>query len=192
MAMCGTVESLKLEEDQRMKGLEDMIEEDMTIEEKRWSLKGAMNFVIDQSKVPFADPDLLPLEITGSIMMFLLILVANMGGLSGAGTNIPIMLICYDMNMNEAVPLSAFVAVCATIFRFILNFNKRHPNSKDRVAINYEVVEITMPFVFLGSFTGVKLGHLFPEWVRVVVFGVTVAWSIKTTFTKALKLRAKE
>lgn len=117
-----------------------------------------MNFAIDQSKVPFADKDMLALEISGSVLMFVLIMVANMGGLSGAGTNIPIMLICYDMDMNAAVPLSAFVAVCATGFRFILNFNKRHPNSKERVAINYEVVEITMPFVFLGSFTGVKLG----------------------------------
>jgi len=124
--------------------------------------------------------------------MAVLIFVANMGGLSGAGTNIPIMLICYDMNMNQAVPLSATVAVFATFFRFFLNFNQKHPNAKDRVAINYEVVEITMPFVFLGSFTGVKLGLFFDEWVRVVVFGLTVAWSIKTTATKAMSLRAKE
>lgn len=49
-----------------------------------------------------------------------------------------------------------------------------------------------MPFVFLGSFTGVKLGQFFAEWVRVLVFGVTVAWSIKTTAAKAMSLRAKE
>lgn len=55
--------------------------------------------------------------------MFVLITVSNMGGLSGAGSNIPIMLIFFDMNMEQAVPLSAFVAVCGTVFRFVLNFN---------------------------------------------------------------------
>ena len=99
-----------------------MIDEDVAFEEKRWSLDTVMN-MIDQSKVPFSNPDILALEIFGSILMFILILVANMGGLSGAGTNIPIMLICYDMDMNQAVPLSAAVAVCATFFRFVLNFN---------------------------------------------------------------------
>lgn len=91
--------------------------------------------------------------------MFVLIALSNMGGLSGAGSNIPIMLIFYDMDMNQAVPLSAFVAVCGTLFRFVLNFNQKHPNDPKRCAINYEVIEITMPFVFLGAFFGVMLGH---------------------------------
>jgi len=162
------------------------------VEVNRWSFEKAMNFAISQDKVPFGNKDFIGLEIFGSILMFVLILIANMGGLSGAGTNIPIMLICYDMTMMQAVPLSASVAVCATFFRFLLNFNQKHPNDKARVAINYEVVEITMPFVFLGSFIGVKLGLFFPEYVRVIVFGVTVAWSIKTTAAKAISLRAKE
>ena len=171
---------------------EELLDEEMVVQENQWGFKDFMNMAISQDKVPFGNKDMIALEIFGSILMFVLILIANMGGLSGAGTNIPIMLICYEMSMNQAVPLSASVAVFATVFRFILNFKQTHPNDKNRVAINYEVVEITMPFVFLGSFVGVKLGQQFPEWVRVVVFGVTVAWSIQTTLSKALKLRAKE
>lgn len=67
-----------------------------------------------------------------------------------------------------------------------------HPYSPERCAINYEVVEITMPFVFLGSFYGVQLGHIVGETVQVVVFGVSVAWSIKTTLKKAMQLIEKE
>lgn len=66
------------------------------------------------------------------------------------------------------------------------------PNAPDRVAINYEVVEITMPFVFLGSFYGVQLGHIVGETVQVIVFGISVLWSIKTTLKKARELIAKE
>ena len=59
--------------------------------------------------------------------MGILIALSNAGGLSGAGSNIPIMLICFDLEMFEAVPVSAFVAVVATVFRFMLNFNQKHP-----------------------------------------------------------------
>lgn len=64
-----------------------------------------------------------PMETTGFILMFFLIALSNAGGLSGAGSNIPIMLIFFNLEMNEAVPISAAVAVCATVFRFIMNFN---------------------------------------------------------------------
>ena len=143
----------------------------------------------EHEKAPFRNPKS---ETIGCVLLFTLVALSNAGGLSGAGSIIPIMLIFFDLHMFEAVPVSAFVAVCATCFRFLLNFNQMHPNCPERVAINYEVVEITMPFVFLGSFYGVQLGHIVGEIVQVVVFGVSVAWSIKTTLKKACELIAKE
>jgi len=95
--------------------------------------------------------------------MLLLIALSNAGGLSGAGSNIPIMLIFFDMDMSEAVPISAFVAVCATLFRFVFNFKQRHPTRNERNAINYEIVQLTMPCVFMGSFVGVLLGKIIGE-----------------------------
>ena len=62
-------------------------------------------------------------ESIGLVLMWILITLSNAGGLSGAGTNIPIMLLFFNMEMTEAVPISGFVAVVATVFRFILNFN---------------------------------------------------------------------
>ena len=87
--------------------------------------------------------------------MFMLIGLSNMGGTSGAGSTIPMMMLFNNMQMKEAVPLSGFVAICATLIRFILNFNQKHPADPKRTVINYEVVEITMPLVFLGSYMGV-------------------------------------
>lgn len=92
--------------------------------------------------------------------MALLICLSNAGGLSGAGSIIPLMLICFDMDMKMAVPCSAFVAVISTGLRFMMNFNQRHPNDANRLALDYEVVKLVMPAVFLGSMVGVKLGNL--------------------------------
>jgi len=49
-----------------------------------------------------------------------------------------------------------------------------------------------MPAVFLGSFFGVLLGQVVGELCQLIVFGVTVAWSVKTTAFKACELLKKE
>ena len=100
------------------------------------------------------------MQIIGCLLMVLLITLSNAGGMSGAGSNIPIMLIFFGMNMHIAVPISAFVACCATGFRFGINFKVPHPNKPERNVINYEVVTVTMPLVFLGSLIGVELGPI--------------------------------
>ena len=124
--------------------------------------------------------------------MFILITLSNAGGLSGAGSNIPIMLIFFNLSMNEAVPVSAFVAVCSTLFRFILNFNEKHPTRPERCTINYEIVMMVMPAVFLGSFVGAILYGIVSEFYKVILFGTTVAWSIYTTTKKACQLLEEE
>ena len=49
-------------------------------------------------KVPFLENPLL--ECIGLLIMSLFIALSNAGGLSGAGTNIPIMLLFFDMEMS--------------------------------------------------------------------------------------------
>lgn len=61
--------------------------------------------------------------ISGLVLMSVLICLSNAAGLSGAGSIIPIMLIFFNMDMEKAVPVSAFVAVVSTSLRFIINFN---------------------------------------------------------------------
>lgn len=130
--------------------------------------------------------------ITGIICMAVLICLSNAGGLSGAGSIIPLMLICFDMDMNMAVPCSAFVAVISTSLRFFLNFDQRHPEDENRLALDYEVVKLVMPAVFLGSMIGVKLGNLIGSDWQVLIFGTTVCWSIYTSAKKAREVWLKE
>lgn len=88
--------------------------------------------------------------------------------------------------------MSAFVAVCSTSLRFILNFNQKHPKDENRLSLDYDVVILTMPSVFLGSMVGVLLGVLIgPTW-QMIVFGITVAWSIYTSAKKVFDLLEKE
>lgn len=96
------------------------------------------------------------------------------------------------MHMDRAVPLSACVAVIATSFRYVYNFRQKHPRDPNRNLINYEMVSVSMPLVFLGSFVGVILGKLIGNVAQICVFEITVAWSIYTTADKAIKMYKKE
>lgn len=145
---------------------------------------------VKEHKRPFTEQ--VEMEIAGTIIMAILIALSNAGGLSGAGTNIPIMLIFFDMDMKVAVPISGFVAVSATVFRFIINYRQLHPTNPNKLSINYEVVMIAIPPVFMGSFIGVYANSISESWVQVTLFAVTVAWSIFTTAKKAIQLREKE
>lgn len=95
--------------------------------------------------------------------------------------------------MKLAVPSSAFVAVIATGLRFAMNFKTMHPyDEKNRVALDYEVVKLVMPAVFLGSMIGVKLGNMIGSNWQVLIFGTTVTWSIYTSYYKAKEVYLKE
>lgn len=49
-----------------------------------------------------------------------------------------------------------------------------------------------MPAVFFGSLVGVMSGPIIGQTNQMIVFGITVAWSIYTTSQKACELIKKE
>jgi len=124
--------------------------------------------------------------------MGFMIALSNMAGLSGAGASAPFFQIFHGMTMSEAVPLVSFVAMVSTVFRFILNYRQRHPKNPEKSSIDYEVVTVSIPLVFLGSFAGIILGRAIGELGQNIVFGITMAWSIYTSLVKGFELKDKE
>ena len=97
-----------------------------------------------------------------------------------------------NMKMNEAVPIASFVAMSASLLRFVTNFKQRHPSDPNRTAINYDIVEICLSLTFLGTFMGVQVAKTFGEVPMAVIYCITIAWSIWTTAKKAFKLLKQE
>jgi len=46
------------------------------------------------------------------------------------------------------------------MIRFILNYNQKHPMNSKRLSLNYEIVILVMPSVYLGSMIGVLIGSI--------------------------------
>lgn len=75
------------------------------------------------------------MEVIGLVIMVILIALSVAGGLSGGGSNIPLMLIFFGMGMDIAVPISGFCAVSSTVYRYLVNWNVSHPTVKERSII---------------------------------------------------------
>ena len=127
--------------------------------------------------MPFSDPMKVKNELIGSAIIFFLIAISNMAGISGAFNIIPMMMLFNDMSMKQAVPLASFSAMCASLLRYVTNFKQRHPAAPDRTTINYEIVEISLSLTFLGTFLGVQLAKVLGEIPRAIIFCLTIAWA---------------
>ena len=129
---------------------------------------------------------------SGCVSIFLIVAISNAGGSSGAGNTIPLMLIFFQMDMHDIVPVSSFLAVCSTLVRFVINYDMTHPRRKERNLINYEVIEAVMPLVFFGSFAGVFIGKMLSSKVNATIYCVVITWSIVMTVQKYFKLLEME
>lgn len=107
------------------------------------------------------------LEIIGILVLFLMGFLSNAGGLGGGGILIPFVLIFFKLSIFECVPIANLFGLIASLTRFIINFRQRHPNPKKaatgKLCIEYEIVTLTMPLLYLGTLFGVQIGTLISE-----------------------------
>jgi len=95
-----------------------------------------------------------PFEITGSIVLLLILAVSNAAGIGGGGTIIPIFIMFFNFKTSNAIALTNLCVCVSAIARFIFQLNERHPY-KDAVVIDYEIVMVMLPATLLGALVGV-------------------------------------
>ena len=70
------------------------------------------------------------LNYIGLVILILMVILANAGGLGGGGLLIPFLMMFFALPIKECVPIANIFGLIASLIRFILNFNMRHPNNK--------------------------------------------------------------
>jgi uncharacterized membrane protein YfcA len=124
-------------------------------------------------------------EIIGVLVLMVITFLANVGGLGGAGVLTPYMLIFFDLSIYECVPLANVFGLIAAATRFILNFKQNHPNKQKaqmgKLAIDYEIVQLTMPLLYLGTLFGVNIGTHLSAGILAISLGLTLLFMSYTT-----------
>lgn len=124
--------------------------------------------------------------------MVIFVVFCNIGGLSGSANVIPLMLIFMNMTMTKAVPVSMALSMFSTIVRFAINYKIKHPNNENKLLVNYDIIQTTMPIVFLGTLIGVQVASVIgPNW-QAFSYGVTLSWAIYKTSKKAINIYKSE
>lgn len=112
--------------------------------------------------------------------------LAVISGVGGGGIIVSLLMVFYKVNTKEAIAISGFTILTGSIARYIMTFNKRHP-FKDAPIIDYNLANIMLPTVLVGSLCGVFINLLLPS---AILLGLLTA--VLTCLSIQSGLKAKE
>ena len=118
--------------------------------------------------------------------------LSNVAGIGGGGVAIPVVMAMFHFTTKPAIAISSFSIFLTTISRFIMNFKEQHPENKNRVSIDYDLVAIMMPTTLAGAQIGALVLISFPSlYIQIILTLVLFALAIQGTF-KAIKITKAE
>jgi len=107
-------------------------------------------------------------EISGTLVLTIMMMLAVVSGIGGGGIVVPLLMIFYELNTKVAVSVSGFTILLGSISRYLTTFKNRHPD-KDATTIEYSITNLMLPTVLVGSITGVFINILFPALILQVL-----------------------
>ena len=122
------------------------------------------------------------LEIIGVFVIIFMAAISSAGGLGAGATLAPFVMIFFGLSIFECIPLSNFFGLLSSITRFLMNVKTKHPNNNKRLVIYYEIVELTMPILYVGTLIGVQIGTMLNE----IELAVSLACVLLFVFVKTL------
>lgn len=132
------------------------------------------------------------MQYLGILVCSIMTLLANAGGLGGGGIIIPFMMIFFYLPIKECVPIANFFGFAAAFIRFCLNFKMKHPNKKERLVIDYEIIQLTMPLLYLGTLIGVRIGMIMSPLQVAVSLTIVLVYVAQKSLAKAIDIYKKE
>lgn len=103
------------------------------------------------------------MDIIGTFILIVMMMLATMGGIGGGGVVVLIIQYLLYFNLSEAIALSQFSILTCSVMRYFLTADKKHPEKKTSVALDYGLATVMMPTVLMGSFIGVWINIILPD-----------------------------
>ena len=118
-------------------------------------------------------------EIAGHALIFIVVLFANVSGLSGGFLTVIILYEIFGFESRKTFGYAAFMNLWAVILRYIVYFKYRNPNKSFQTLIDYEMVIILLPCGIFGTIWGSLIYNVFPMFIIAIFVGVF--WLIIST-----------
>jgi cobalamin biosynthesis protein CbiG len=90
------------------------------------------------------------------------------------------------------VPIANLNGFISPVIRLILNFKNRHPGRPERLEVDYEIISLTMPIIYLGTLVGVRIGPELSDIEVAISLGLVLLYMSYTSIKKFFSIRKKE
>lgn len=132
------------------------------------------------------------MELTGTIIIISMGMIAIAGGLGGGALFCPLIMIFFMMDAHEAIPLSNALTFFNSVVKYAMSLNEKHPKIPHKPLIDFNVAIIFNPMIMLGSFIGVIVAILLPGIVCMLILTVTLVIAIYDSAKSTLRIYRKE
>lgn len=116
-----------------------------------------------------------------------------MGGIGGGGMLVPVCMIFFRFNANNAIPLSNFSIFLSSMQRYLLNSKLTHPlKNGTGLLVDYNLAIVMLPAIISGVSVGGVINKLLPGLIINVSYIVLLAFLLFTLSKKLMQIRAAE
>ncbi len=105
------------------------------------------------------------------IVLPALMAMASIGGITGGGLTVPLLITFWTFGMKEAIAISGFQSLAVAAVRYVYSRNSRHPE-KNSTHIDYGLVIVMLPLVLIGSFIGVFFNLMLPPVILSIILTI--------------------
>lgn len=88
--------------------------------------------------------------------------LSNIAGIGGGGVAVPLLMGFFHLDTKPAIAISSFNIAITTMTRFIINFDKKHPEKPNVAVVDYNIATIMMPTCLAGAQIGSFILVTFP------------------------------
>ena len=131
-------------------------------------------------------------ECLGMILIVIISMVANAGGLGAGAVIIPVYMFVYGFVATDSIPLSKVTIFAGALINLFFIWKKRHIFVKDKFLIEYELASVMIPLLLAGTMVGVLLSKFLPSFFITLALMVYLGLSILKLYKKGRKTHEQE
>jgi uncharacterized membrane protein YfcA len=107
-------------------------------------------------------------------MVSIVLFIANLGGLGGGGSVIPLAAAFFKFGIRNAIPLSNTSVFFAGFLIYIGNLKRMHPLKEWSVIIDHDIATLMLPMAIVGASIGVAINGIFPQVIILSILTFTL------------------
>merc|ERR1711974_183220 len=145
--------------------------------------------------LPSAKKGLFPLDTRDYIstsLLFPICVLSAACGMGGGPLFLPVFILISNYPPEYTIPLSKSMIVGVSIAQLIINLPRKHPIFKTLPLIDFNTALVLEPSTIMGTVLGVFLNSFLPNWIILLLIGLTLLSLSIRSVIKAVRFTKRE